>query len=61
MSKRKINHYMTLPNGCCQYCQFRKENYKDAPQECKECGFFNERNQPYTVQIPVYEEETSNE
>lgn len=59
MKKPKINHYMTLTRGCCQYCQFRKENYKDAPQECKECGFFNEREAPYTVQIPVYEEEES--
>lgn len=61
MKKRNIIDYMTLPNGCCQYCKFRKELYKEPPRECKECGFLNQRNQPYTVQIPVYEEETNNE
>ena len=57
MKKRKIIDHMTLPRGCCQYCKFRKELYKDPPQECKECGFFSERYGPYTIQIPVYEEE----
>ena len=55
--KRKVIDRITLPNGCCRNCKLRKELYKDPPQECKECGFFSQRNQPYTVQIPVYEEE----
>lgn len=62
MSKKpKIIDYITLPVGPCQYCKFRKELYKEPPKDCKECGFLNRRELPYTTQIPVYEEETTND
>lgn len=44
-------------NNCCQFCNFRKELYPSgAPQECKECGFLGYRDKPYTMEIPVKEE-----
>lgn len=43
-------------DNCCQFCQYRKELYSLVPSECKECGWLNYRDQPYTVDIPVKEE-----
>lgn len=58
--KPKIIEYVTVRNKDvpCQHCQFRKELYKQTPQDCKECGWFSRRNEPYTFEMPIYEEET---
>ena len=58
MKKPKIIDHIALPTDVpCQYCKYRKELYKEPPKNCKECGFFNRREAPYTSQVPIYEEE----
>lgn len=46
--------------NCCQFCKYRKELYPTIPQECKECGFLKFRDKPYTIDIPVEEENKKN-
>ena len=59
MQKRKVIDYITVRNDVpCQHCKFRKELFKKPTEDCKECGWFNRRELPYTSKIPVYEEET---
>lgn len=51
---------MTMVNkdNCCQFCRSRKELCGAEPmQECLECGFLRYRDQPYTIDIPIKEEE----
>ena len=51
---------MTMVNkdNCCQFCRSRKELCGPEPmQECLECGFLGYRDKPYTVDIPIREEE----
>lgn len=58
MPKRKIIDYITVQNDVpCQHCKYRKELYKEPTEDCKECGWLNRRELPYTDKIPVYEEE----
>ena len=41
-------------SNCCQFCQYRKELYKDqVPRECMECGFLDYRDKPYTTEVLV--------
>ncbi len=58
-TKPKIIEYMTMRNKDvpCQNCQFRKELYTQPPKDCKECGWFSRRNEPYTFEMPIYEED----
>ena len=45
-------------SNCCQFCNYRKELYPTiVPQECKECGFLKYRDQPYTMDIPIKEDQ----
>lgn len=56
--KPKIIDHITLPTDVpCQYCEDRKEHYSKPTKDCKECGWLNRREAPYTSQVPVYEEE----
>lgn len=58
MKQREIDHYLTLPADVpCQYCEDRREHYKEPTEDCKQCGWLNRRELSYTVQIPVYKEE----
>lgn len=60
--KKEIDHYIEHPHSTCANCKFRKEHYMTTiPQECLECGFLKERNEPYFVYIPVYKEENTND
>ena len=60
--KQEIDHYMKYPHSVCGNCKFRKECYGNiAPKECLECGFLNQRNEPYFVDIPVYKEANEND
>ena len=44
-------------SNCCQFCRYRKELYKgQVPKECKECGFIDYRDKPYTMDIPIEED-----
>lgn len=53
MKQKKMITVVNKSN-CCQYCQFRKEEYKTViPQECKECGHLNYRDKPYTMDLPI--------
>lgn len=57
MKQKKMITVVNKSN-CCQYCKFRKELYKTViPQECKECGHLNYRDKPYTMELPISEEE----
>lgn len=55
-SKREIDHFIRQPGSVCQNCKFRKEEYENIPEECKECGHLKERNAPYYAVIPVLKE-----
>ena len=46
---------------CCQFCSYRKELCPTVPQVCLECGFLNLREAPYTVDVPVKEEDIISE
>lgn len=46
----------TAAGDTCANCRFRRELYPKAPSACKECGFFKYRNDKYTTQVPVYED-----
>lgn len=49
---------MANKDNCCQFCRSRKELCGPEPmQECLECGFLGYRDKPYTVDIPIREEE----
>ena len=43
-------------NSICRNCRFRKEYYKDIPQECKECEFLDQRSEPYLIRLPIWED-----
>lgn len=55
MSK-KIIYWIEKHDNPCEFCKYRKENYRIVPIECTECGFVSMRNQPYISKIPVFEE-----
>lgn len=55
--KQKKTITVVNKSNCCQYCQFRKELYDKVPQECIECGHLKYRNKPYTMELPISEEE----
>ena len=58
-SHKKIIDTIVSEGSVCQNCRFRKELYSTGiPQECKECGWLCERNEPYQVETPVYADET---
>lgn len=49
--------YIEVPHSICRNCKFRKEHYKKSiPQDCYECGFLEQRDKPYKVRIPVWED-----
>ena len=55
--KPKIIDYITVRNDVpCQHCKNRRELFKEPTEDCKECGWLNRREAPYTSQIPVYED-----
>lgn len=54
--KTKVIDTITLPHSTCANCKYRKEEFTEIPTECKECGWLPERDQPYTVELPVYED-----
>lgn len=53
---KEIDHFIKTPGSVCRNCQFRKENYADIPNECKECGYLYARNHPYYGVIPSFKE-----
>ena len=53
---KEIAYFFKIKGVTCQNCTSRKEKYKTVPDECKECGFLNQRNGPYYVVIPCYKE-----
>lgn len=55
--EKEIDYHMIVANSVCANCRFRKEEYsKEPPKECLECGYLNQRNQPYYSEVPVYKE-----
>ena len=55
---RRINHFMRCRSGVnCALCEDRKENSKNPTADCLTCGWLNQRNGPYYIDTPVYEEE----
>ena len=46
--------FIVMENSVCRNCMYRKEHYKTTPTECLECGFIEQRNEPYYIRIPVW-------
>lgn len=53
---KKIDRFFRVKGSVCQNCRFRKEKYQEIPTECKECGHFYERNNPYYAVVPSFKE-----
>lgn len=48
--------WIGFPGSSCVYCKYRKELYEKIPEECYSCGCAGERNSPYIIFVPSYEE-----
>lgn len=56
---KKVIGYIRKPRTECVNCKYNKYNanvYKTDLIECKHCCNYKERNAPYYVEIPVFEE-----
>ena len=58
---KKIDHFFRVPGSVCKNCRFRKEYFKNVPDECKECGHLDERDAPYYKVLPSFVEEENKE
>lgn len=57
---KEIDHFIRAAGSVCQNCKFRKENYKNIPDECRECGHIAQRNGSYHVLLPCFRENQEN-
>lgn len=51
---RQITGYLRKAVTPCVNCKYNKFNYKEMPQECKECYDKDKRNKEYYSELPVF-------
>lgn len=51
-----IEAFIVVTNAVCTNCQYGRHNYKNAPDECRQCGFNYQRNTPCAGLIPIWKD-----
>lgn len=49
--------YGILPGSSCQYCQNRRDLHSTVPDDCLVCGWYGQRNRPYSALVPIWHDD----